>query len=154
MEEPTRRNMTKITRDNPKLTLEGAIHVMAAAERRATEIGVPMNIAVVDDGGHLLAFARMDGAKISSAQIALVKAHSAAIRRQPTGPHIENGEMNLVVTLGLMIGSEARQTPLRGGLPLFVEGKCVGAIGVSNGSEEQDLDVALTGAAALENLEP
>lgn len=145
--------MAKITRDNPKLTLEGAVQVMASAERRATEIGVPMNIAVVDDGGHLMAFVRMDAAKISSAEIAIVKAHGAAIRRQPTGPYIENGQLNLVVTMGLMVGSGARQTPLRGGVPLYVQGKCVGAIGVSNGNEEQDMDVAHAGAAALDNEE-
>ncbi len=142
--------MAKLTRDNPKLTLEGAKAVVGAAERRAAEIGVPMDIAVVDDGGHLLAFSRMDGAKISSVEIAMVKAHSAAIRRQPSGPYLESGQPNLMVTLGLLIGSRARQTPLRGGLPLLVEGKCAGAIGVSNGSEEQDLDVARAGAAALE----
>lgn len=145
--------MAKITRDNPKLTLEGALQVMAAAERRAAEIGVPMNIAIMDDGGHLMAFVRMDGAKISSVEIAMVKAHSAAIRRQPTGPYIENGQMNQVVTLGLMIGSKGKQTPLRGGVPLYVQGKCVGAIGVSNGNEEQDTDVALAGAATLEGAE-
>jgi glc operon protein GlcG len=143
--------MAKLTRENPRLTLEGAKAVLASAERRAAEIGVPMDIAVVDDGGHMLAFSRMDGAKISSVEIAMVKAHSAAIRRQPSGPYLENGQPNLVVTLGLMVGSRARQTPLRGGLPLLAAGHCVGAIGVSNGSEEQDLDVARAGAAALES---
>jgi glc operon protein GlcG len=143
--------MAKLTRENPRLTLEGAKAVLASAERRAAEIGVPMDIAVVDDGGHLLVFSRMDGAKISSVEIAMVKAHSAAIRRQPSGPYVENGQPNLVVILGLMVGSRARQTPLRGGLPLLVDGQCVGAIGVSNGSEEQDLDVARAGAAALES---
>lgn len=145
--------MARITRDHPKLTLEGAIQVMEAAQRRATEIGVPMNIAIVDDGGHLMAFVRMDGAKISSGEIAMVKAHSAAIRRQPTGPYIENGKMNQIVTMGLMIGSKGKQTPLRGGVPLYVEGKCVGAIGISNGNEEQDVDVAQAGAAILEGTE-
>lgn len=143
--------MPKLTRNNAKLTLEGAKAVLAAAEKRAVEIGVPMDIAVVDDGGHLLAFSRMDGAKISSVQIALVKAHSAAIRRQASGPYPESGQPNLVVTFGLMVGSRARQSPLRGGLPLLADGQCVGAIGVSNGSEEQDLDVARAGAAALES---
>ena len=57
--------MAKFTEDQPKLTLEGALQVMAGAEHRATEIGVPMNIAIVDDGGHMVAFVRMDGAKIS-----------------------------------------------------------------------------------------
>jgi len=142
--------MPLIMRSQAKLTLEGALAVLAAAERRAHEIGVPMDIAVVDDGGHLLAFVRMDGAKISSVEIAINKAHSAAIRRQPSGPYLEGDQTSLLVSLGLAIGSRARQTPLRGGLPLLVDDQCVGAIGVSHGSEQQDLDVARAGAAALE----
>jgi glc operon protein GlcG len=140
----------KVTRNNPKLTLEGARAVLEAAERRAIEIGVPMDIAVVDDGGHLLAFVRMDGAKLSSVEIAIAKAHCAAIRRKPTGPYMEGEQPSLLVSLALAIGSHARQTPLRGGVPLLVDGQCVGAIGVSNGTEEQDLDVARAGAAALD----
>ena len=86
--------MTLVTRNTPKLTLAGAQAVLAAAEKRATEIDVPMDIAVVDDGGHLLAFARMDGAKLSSVEIAIGKALSAALRRQPTRPgaHRRPGE--------------------------------------------------------------
>jgi len=145
--------MTLVTRNNPKLTLEGARVVLAAAECRAVEIGVPMNIAVVDDGGHLLAFARMDAAKLSSAQIALTKAGSAAIRRLPTGPAMAGDEPGVVLSLGLAIASHAHQTPIRGGLPLFVDEICVGAIGVSNGTEDQDTDVAKAGVAALEKAE-
>lgn len=138
-----------VTRNNPKLTLEGAQAVLAAAEIRAREIGVPMNIAVVDDGGHLLAFSRQDGAKPSSAAIAINKAVSSAIRRQPSGPAMTNGEMDMRVSFALAIGSHGQQTPLWGGLPLLVDGACVGAIGVSNGSEDQDADVAQAGVAAL-----
>ena len=141
--------MAHITRNNPKLTLEGAKAVLAAAEKRAEEIGVPMNIAVVDDGGHLLAFSRQDGAKISSAQIAINKAVSSAIRRQPSGPAMVNGEVDNRISFALAIGSHAQQTPLRGGLPLLVDGICVGAVGVSNGSEDQDTDVAQAGVRAL-----
>ena len=142
--------MPLVTRNNPKLTLEGARAVLAAAEKRAHEIGVPMDIAVVDDGGHLLAFIRMDGAKLSSVQIAITKAVSAAIRRMPTGPMPPGAEPNVLLSLGLAIGSHGQQTPIRGGLPLMVDNVCVGAIGVSNGTEEQDTDVARAGAAALE----
>ena len=142
--------MAWVTRNNPKLTLAGARAVQEAAERRAVEIGVPMDIAVVDDGGHLLAFARMDSAKVSSVQIAITKAHCAAIRRQPTGPYLVGDQPDLVVSLALALGSSGQQTPLRGGIPLIVDGQCVGAIGVSNGTEEQDTDVARAGAAALE----
>ncbi len=144
--------MPLVTRNHPKLTLEGARAVLATAESRAIQIGVPMDIAVVDDGGHLLAFARMDGAKLSSVEIAIAKAHCAAIRRKPTGPYLEGDQPNLLVSLALAIGSRARQIPLRGGLPLEVEGRCVGAIGVSNGTEDQDTDVARAGAAALEKV--
>lgn len=142
--------MPLVTRNHPKLTLEGARAVLAAAEKRAQEIGVPMNIAVVDDGAHLLAFIRMDGAKLSSVQIAVTKAVSAAIRRMPTGPVPPGAEPNVLLSLGLAIGSHGQQTPIRGGLPLMVDNVCVGAIGVSNGTEEQDTDVARAGAAVLE----
>jgi glc operon protein GlcG len=141
--------MPLVTRNHPKLTLEGARAVLAAAERRAIEMKVPMDIAIVDDGGHLLAFARMDGAKLSSIQIAMVKATSAAIRRKPSGPALSGDQPNVLISLGLAIGAHANQTPIRGGLPLEVDGECIGAIGVSNGSEDEDVDVARAGAAAL-----
>jgi glc operon protein GlcG len=142
--------MTLITRNTPKLTLAGARAVLAAAEKRATEIGVPMNIAVVDDGGHLLAFARMDGTKIASVEIAIGKALSAALRRQPTGPARTGDQVNLAVSMGLAIASHGKQTPVRGGMPLVANGICVGAIGASHGTEDQDFDVAQAGARALE----
>ena len=141
--------MTLVTRNHPKLTLAGAKAVLAAAEKRAIEIKVPMDIAVVDDGGHLMAFSRMDGAKLSSIQIACTKAHACAIRRKPTGPATAGNEPNVMLSLALAIGSDARQTPIRGGVPLIADGECIGAIGVSNGTEEEDVDVANAGAAAL-----
>jgi len=143
--------MPLITRNHPKLTLEGARAVLAAAELRAIEINMPMDIAVVDDGAHLLAFARMDGAKISSATIALVKAQAAAARRSATGPAKGGGkEVNVALSIGLAVANPHQQIPIRGGIPLMVDGEIVGAIGVSNGSEDQDTDVAQAGAAALE----
>jgi glc operon protein GlcG len=141
--------MALVTRNHPKLTLEGAQAVLAAAEKRAREIKVPMDIAVVDDGGHLLAFARMDGAKLSSVAIAINKAHSAAIRRKPSGPALDGGQPSVLLSLALAIGTKAGQTPIRGGLPLEVDDECVGAIGVSNGTEDEDTDVARAGAAVL-----
>jgi len=142
--------MPPVTRNNPKLTLEGAQTILAAAQARAAEIKVPMDIAVVDDGGHLFAFARMDGAKLSSVEIAIRKAHCAAIRRLPSAPARTGDEVNVLLSLGLSVASQGRQIPLRGGLPLQVDGVCVGAIGVSNGSEDQDVDVAQAGVRALE----
>jgi glc operon protein GlcG len=142
--------MPLITRNHPRLTLEGARAVLAAAQRRAEEIKVPMDIAVVDDGGHLLAFERMDGARPSSIAISLVKAQAAALRRSPTGPALTGDQVNLPLVLGLAIASPAEQTPIRGGVPLIVDGQVIGAVGASAGSEDQDLDVARAGAAAIE----
>jgi uncharacterized protein GlcG (DUF336 family) len=141
-----------LTRNNPKLTLEGAQLVLTAAQARAVEIKVPMDIAVVDDGAHLLAFVRMDGAKLSSVEIAIRKAQGAAIRRLPTAPARTGDEVNVVLSMGLALATQGRQIPVRGGLPLLVEGICVGAIGVSNGTEDQDVDVAQAGARALERV--
>jgi len=123
--------MAHVSLNHPKLTLEGAEAIVAAAKAQAARIGVPMNIAVVDDGGHMLAFARMDGAKPASIDIAINKAVAAAIRRQNTGPARSGDEPNLLLSLGLAIGSRARQTPIRGGLMLEVSGQCVGAIGAA-----------------------
>ena len=142
--------MPLVTRATPRLTLEGAQAVLAAALSRAAEIAIPMDIAVVDDGGHLLAFARMDGAKLSSIDIAIGKAHCAAIRRLPTGPARTGDQVNVVLSLGLAVTSRGRQIPIKGGVPLLADGICIGAIGASNGTEEQDLDVAQSGARALE----
>jgi glc operon protein GlcG len=141
-----------VTRNNPKLTLEGAQLVLAAAQARAVEIKVPMDIAVVDDGAHLLAFVRMDGAKLSSVEIAIHKAQGAAIRRLPTAPARTGDEVNVVLSMGLALATQGRQIPVRGGLPLLIDGICVGAIGVSNGTEDQDVDVAQAGARALERV--
>ena len=144
--------MPPVTRNNPKLTLEGAQLVLAAAQARAVEIKVPMDIAVVDDGAHLLAFARMDGAKLSSVEIAIRKAQGAAIRRLPTAPARTGDEVNVVLSMGLALATEGRQIPVRGGLPLLIDGICVGAIGISNGTEDQDVDVAQAGVRALERV--
>lgn len=142
--------MPLVTRNQPKLTLEGARAVLAAAERRAEEIRVPMNIAVVDDGGHLLVFTRMDGAKLSSIAISLVKAQAAAMRRAPTGPAMAGDQVNVPLALGLAVAASGHQTPIRGGVPIVVDGQVVGAIGVSAGNEDQDSDVARAGAAAID----
>ena len=142
--------MSFVTRNHPRLTLEGARAVLAAAEKHAQEIRVPMNIAVVDDGSHLLAFARMDGAKLSSIRVALVKAQAAASRRAATGPAMSGDQVNVPLALGLALAGPSEQTPIRGGIPLVIDGEVVGAIGVSAGTEDQDIEVAKAGAAAIE----
>ena len=138
-----------LTRDNIRLTLEGARAILAAAEKKAREIKVPMNIAVVDEGAHLMAFARMDGAKLSSIEVALTKARAAALRRAPSGPSPSSGEASAVLSLGLSLATDGKLTPIRGGLPLVVSGQFVGGIGVSAGTEDEDVLVAQAGVDAL-----
>ena len=126
--------------------------ILSAGEKKAREISVPMNIAVVDDGGHLLLFARMDGAKLSSVEVALTKARAAALRRAPSGPSLVEGNPSAILSLGLSLATGGKLTAIRGGLPLIVGGQCVGGIGVSAGSEDQDLQVAEAGVGALSQL--
>jgi glc operon protein GlcG len=138
-----------LSRHNLRLTLEGARAILAAAEQKAREINVPQNIAIVDEGGHLLVFARMDGAKLSSVEVALTKARAAALRRTPTGPAPSPGEPNIILSLGLPLATDGKLTCIRGGLPLLADGQCVGGIGVSAGTEEEDVAVAQAGVDAL-----
>jgi glc operon protein GlcG len=125
---------------------------LAEAENKARAIKVPQNIAVVDDGGHLLIFARMDGAKLSSIEVALTKARAAALRRSPTGPSPASGEPSILLSLGLPLATDGKLTCIRGGLPLWVEGQCVGAIGVSAGTEDEDVLVAQAGVDELAEI--
>jgi glc operon protein GlcG len=126
-----------------RLTHEGALQVLGAAVERAAALGIPQCVAVVDDSGNLLAFVRMDGAKFLSIRTAQRKAITAADRRSATGG-LEAGHDLL---LGLVTGG--RLTNLKGGLPIIVSGQVVGAVGVSSGSGEQDLEVARAGVAAI-----
>ena len=136
-------------RQAPKLTHKGARAIVEAAEAKAREIGVPQCIAVVDEGGHLLAFSRMDGGKISSVRVAITKAVSAATRRSPTGPMPSAEDASVLLSLGLPLATGGTVTPIRGGLPIVVDSHVVGGIGVSSGAEQQDVDCAQAGLAAL-----
>jgi glc operon protein GlcG len=150
--DPLPNNVLMLTRNNIRLTLEGARAILAAAENKAREIKVPQNIAIVDEGGHLLVFARMDGAKLSSVEVALTKARAAALRRTPTGPAPSSAEPSVLLSLGLPLATGGKLTCIRGGLPLMVNGQCVGGIGVSAGTEEEDVQVAQAGVEALAKL--
>ena len=137
-----------LTRNNIRLTLEGALGILAAAEAKAREIKVPLNIAIMDEGGHLLVFARMDGAKLSSVEVAMTKGRAAALRRAATGPSPANSP-SVMLSLGLSLATDGKLTCIRGGLPLMVGNQCVGGIGVSAGTEDQDVQVAQAGVDAL-----
>jgi glc operon protein GlcG len=110
---------------------------------------LPIVIAVVDAGGHLLAFARIDDAKPSSVPVAITKATSAALRRTPTGPMPNAENTSVLLSLGMPLATDGVVTCIRGGGPLLWEGSVIGGIGVSAGTEAQDEEVARAGAAAL-----
>ena len=126
-----------------KLTHEGALALLQAAIRKAQDMKQPQCIAIVDDGCNLLAFVRMDGARVLSVESATHKAMTAASIRAPTGG-LEN---DLGVRLGLATGGKV--VNLKGGLPIVVEGKVIGGIGVGSGTGDQDREVANAALAAL-----
>jgi glc operon protein GlcG len=141
-----------VTRNRIQLNLAGAETVLTAAKKKASDMGLKMNIAIVDDGGHLLAFARMDDARPASATTALTKAVSAATLRQETGPMPAKGEPDLLLSLSLQNAAAAsggKITTLKGGVPIVVDGQVIGAIGVGGGTGEQDAEVAKAGIQAL-----
>jgi len=130
----------------PTLTLThaGALAVLQGAVATAVEIGVPQCIAVVDPGGNLLAFVRMDGAKVLSEISAMQKARTAASSRVPTG-----GMPDAELAQKLAIATDGRVINVPGGLPIWVDGQLAGAIGVGSGTGEQDVTVGRGGLAAI-----
>ena len=127
------------------ISLARAKAVIQAAAAEATRRNWKMNIAVADSGGHLVAFERMDGAMLASIQIAEHKARAAATFRRPTKV-FEDGvqlmHLNYLLAFDGIIAS-------RGGIPLIVEGKIIGAIGCSGGTDSQDEVVSKAGAAII-----
>jgi glc operon protein GlcG len=126
-----------------KLTSEGALKLLHAAVAKAAEMKVPQCISIVDAGGHLLAFARMDGAFVQSIDTSLMKAMTAASYGVPTGD-VEAG-----IDLKLAIATQGKRINLPGGLPVIVDGHVIGAIGVGSGTGEQDKQVANAALGAL-----
>jgi glc operon protein GlcG len=140
--------------DKQGLTLEGAKKVIAATVAEAKRVSAPGgSIAVVDDGGNLLALERLDQTFAASANIAIGKARTAALFKKPTKvfEDVIKGGRTSMVTLG---GDLQNFTPLQGGIPLEWEGKVVGAIGVSGAaSAQQDEELAIVGAKSLDSME-
>jgi uncharacterized protein GlcG (DUF336 family) len=128
--------------------LKDAKRIIEAAEAKATEIGQPMNIAVADAGGNLIAHVRMDGAWLGSIDISIKKAYTSRafdIATKDLATHSQSGGQ----FFGIHASNDGKIMVFAGGIPLKIDGKVVGAIGVSGGSGEQDHAVAEAGAAAL-----
>jgi uncharacterized protein GlcG (DUF336 family) len=132
-----------------KLELKDVKKILAVSEAEAVRIGVDMDIAVVDDGGHLLGFLRMDRAKVTSIQIAIDKAFTAAGTRKPTREYKAVGAVD-GMAFGINTSHQGRFTIYGGGVPIIIDGECAGAVGCSSGTPEQDEQVAQAGINALE----
>jgi glc operon protein GlcG len=132
----------------PPISLERAQAIIHAAVAEAKKRDWKMNVAVVDSGGNLVAFQRMDGAMLASIQIAEHKAKAAATFRRPT-KEFEVGvnvmHLNYLLAFDGIIAS-------RGGIPLIEQGAIIGAIGCSGGADSQDEIVSKAGAAVINQL--
>ncbi len=131
----------------PGVTLKQAGAIVEAAQAKAGEIGVPMNIAVVDAGNNLTAFIRMDGAWLGSIDIAQNKAYTARSFDMPTRdlePLVQPGQP----LFGIEASNQGRLIIFAGGIPLTDGDEVVGAVGVSGGTPDQDHEVCEAGVAA------
>jgi uncharacterized protein GlcG (DUF336 family) len=130
------------------LTLKDARKIIASASNKATKIGQPMNIAIVDSGGNLLAFERMEGAWLGSIDISIKKAWTSRAfdisTQQLSGPSQPGQQF-----YGIHVSNDGKVMIFAGGIPLKRGEEIIGAIGVSGGSGEQDQAVAEAGAKAI-----
>jgi glc operon protein GlcG len=124
------------------LTLDAAKKIAAAAEAEAKKRGATVVIAVVDDAGYLLVLERLDDTQVASVDVGIAKARTAAIFRRPSKVFEDQIRDGRVAALAL-----TGATPLQGGIPIIVNGKVIGAIGVSGNSPQEDEDIAKVGAA-------
>ena len=130
------------------ITLDEAQSIIAAAQGKAQEIGQPMNVAVVDDGMNLKAFARMEDAWLGSISIAIDKGYTAAAFNMPTQDLAEMTQSGQPL-FGLNTTNNGRIVIFAGGIPLMRGDEVVGAIGVSGGTVDQDQEVAEAGVGAF-----
>jgi len=142
-----------VRRDRIHLILDGARVIISEASRKAAAMNLKVNIAVVDDGGHLLSFDRMDDARPASGYTAITKATTAATFRQPTGPLPPGtASPDPLLNLGLQLSAQAsggKITTLLGGVPVVVDDQVIGGVGGGGGTGEQDATIARAGIQAL-----
>ena len=130
------------------ISLAEARQIIASAEKKAEEIGQPMNIAVVDQGNNLVAFARMEGAWLGSIDIAMNKAFTARAFDLATVDLADNAQPGQQF-YGIHASNGGKVMIFAGGIPLKRSGEVVGAVGVSGGTKPQDQAVAEAGVQAL-----
>jgi uncharacterized protein GlcG (DUF336 family) len=128
-----------------KLSAAAALRILEAGMAKAQEMGIPQCITVVDEGGNLLAFVRMDGARFNSIDSSRHKAITAASSGRPSGLSKPEDAVFLAVT------TQGRNVNLKGGIPIIVDGRCIGGIGVGSGTGDQDREVALAALRAIKD---
>ena len=131
-------------KNRPMLTLDDCRKISAAAEAEAKRNNWNVCIAILDDGGHLLHLVRMDGATPANAHIAVEKGRTAAVSRRSSGmweERIKAGRTSMLKMPGIL--------PVQGGLPIVVDGHCIGGVGVSGVQSHEDEQIAKAGIDAL-----
>jgi uncharacterized protein GlcG (DUF336 family) len=137
-----------MTRQIHSLTLEDARSLIAAGEKKATELGIPYNLAVVDAGGGLIAHVRMDGAWLGSVNIAINKAWTARAFDMPTDKLSKMAQSGKPL-FGINSTNHEKVVIFGGGVPLKLGDVVVGGLGASGGTVDQDLEVAEAAASAF-----
>jgi glc operon protein GlcG len=133
-----------LTIEKKTLSLAAARKIVAAAEAEASARGLGVVIVVVDDAGNIVELTRMDAAQVASVNVGIGKARTAAIYRRPSRDFEEQIKNGRVAALAL-----ADATPLQGGVPILIEGRVVGAVGVSGDTPQADEEIAIAGAKAI-----
>lgn len=131
-----------------RLDINDANILIAGARAHANEIGVPMCIAITDEGGNLIAFERMDGGKVSSSTIAIDKSFTASAAKKPTHEYGSASQPG-APAYGIASAIGGRLMVVGGGLPVIVDNQVVGGIGVSSGTPAQDQACAQAGIDAF-----
>ena len=127
-----------------RLSIEDARILIEGAREKSAEIGLPMCLAVTDDSGNLIAFERMNGGKAHSIVVAQDKAFTAGAARKATHEYnAANTPGNLA--FGIHTEHGGRVSTVGGGLPVIVDGECLGGIGASSGTPQQDMEVSQAG---------
>src|SRR5262245_34155370 len=135
------------------LTLQDAKQMLSAAEAKAAGLGIPYCVAVVDAGGHLLAFLRQDGALIGSVDLAIGKAATARIFDKTTS-NLATLAQSGDPLFGIQESNAGKVVIFGGGIPVVLDEMIVGAVGASAGTVDQDIAVAEAAIAALDHVTP
>jgi uncharacterized protein GlcG (DUF336 family) len=134
-----------------RITLDIAKVLLEAAEKRSKELGLAEDIAIVDEGANLIAFHRMDNARIAGIEIAINKAWTSVAMRMPTA-NLAQAAQSGGPAYGINTTNQGRIIILGGGIPLQRDGQIVGGIGVSGGTSSQDVEVANAAIQVFESL--